>query len=151
MVGLELDFVEVSQILTGLLLHISPGKEGQKRSNKAPAIKTDREPASGIELIAKVQRALERTDLSRIRTHDVPLVIFCQTATLELSVARGGKLDRIPKTERIKLWVQVKHAVTAMTMTQSVKYKIDGPSGLGLHAYWQHALYLAIRQGLSNK
>ena len=38
-----------------------------------PAIETDRKPTPGIELIAKVQCALERTDLTRIRTHDVSL------------------------------------------------------------------------------
>ena len=36
----------------------------------ASLIETDRMPASGTELIGKVQRALERADLSQIQTHD---------------------------------------------------------------------------------
>ena len=43
---------------------IGPGKKRQKkRSSIAPRIETDRYPASGIELAAKVQRARYREDL----------------------------------------------------------------------------------------
>ena len=51
----------------------------------APVIETARKPTSRIELIAKVQHALERAGLSQIRTHDVSLAIFCQTATSSIT------------------------------------------------------------------
>ena len=54
----------------------------------APVIETDHKPASGIELIAKAHRALERDGLTRIRTHDVHLAIFRQTAMLSVSYFR---------------------------------------------------------------
>ena len=50
--------------LTGLLLHIGPGKKQQKKpSSMAPRIETDRYPVSGIELGAKAQGAHYREGL----------------------------------------------------------------------------------------